>query len=213
MFPRTIHLVIFGLVLLVTPSGIAPTTYRGYIQTPWTPTSCIQGSHFLTDPCTGFMTLLKESATLDLDAFACTYDVVDGPDIGIECEVIQPSSVVPASPVCPNQFNLWLTEDAATGVNWYRVPCGTTYDVITGNLSAVTQGVSQIDLGPVSCLADNVAQTNIWYITGPTHAQVPPVGGVFFYLVRSRSAALPNETYGYSSDNRERIPLSGDCSF
>ena len=212
MLPHTIHVTIFSLVLLVTPSRIASATYPGYVETPWTPTTCLQESHFLTDPCTGFLALLNESASLDLDPFACTYGIVNGPDVGITCEVIQPSSVVPASPACPNQFSLWLTEDTPTGVSWYRVPCGTTYDVIRGNLSAVTPGVSQIDLGPVSCLADNVAQTNVWFITGPTHAAAPPVGGVFFYLVRSRSTAVP-ETYGYSTDSRERIPLSGDCSF
>ena len=54
---------------------------------------------------------------------------------------------------------------------------------------------------------------SFWLIQGPADGETPAVGEVFFYLVRSRSLALGDETYGHSSDNRERVPFSGDCSF
>ena len=207
---RTKCAVLLGFLMAAT--DVASASSNGYISLPWTPTTCIQETHFLSDPCTGGLTLLRESATLDLDPFACTSVVVDGPNIGVECVIIQPSSVAPAPPSCANQFAMWVTGDAASGIDWYRVPCATSYDAIRGTLSAVTQGASQIDLGPVTCLAEDLPQDRTFSITGPTDAEAPPVGSVYFYLVRSVSTAVP-ETYGSSSDNRERLPSSGDCSF
>ena len=204
--------VAFLLALLMAGTGSISADYRGYIEVPYTPTVCIQESHFLLDPCTGNLDLLRESATLDLDAFACKYVIVDGPDIGITCPVIQPVSVVPSSPTCPNQFGMWLTEEAATGIQWYRVPCTLDYDLIRGRISGVTPGATQIDLGPVTCLADDVPQTNLFNVTGPSDPDTPPVGATYFYVVRARGTAVP-ETYGFSSNSLERLPSSGDCSF
>jgi len=201
-----------GLTLLILTPMTGHASWRGYIERPYTPTACIQESHFLIDPCTGATTLLKESATLDLDPFVCTGVVVDGPNIGIECQVIQPSSVAPSSPTCPDKFGLWL-DDLTSQVDWYRVPCATGYDVIRGLRSAVSAGGSIVDLGPVTCLANDVPQVNVWSVTGPADGGTPAVGEVFFYLVRSRSVALGDETYGESSSQLERLPSSGDCSF
>ncbi|HEV8375239.1 MAG TPA: hypothetical protein VGR38_03275 [Candidatus Polarisedimenticolia bacterium] len=174
----------------------------------------MQESHFFTNPCTGASTLLSESSALDLDPFVCSYVELSGPDVGIECEVIQPTSAAAYSTSCPIQFDeLWLTDETANHVNWFRVTCAASYDVVRGNLSAVTPGISQIDLGPVQCLGENVPQENWWFISGPADGETPPVGQAFFYLVRPRSLALGDETYGHSSDNRERAPFSGDCSF
>jgi len=76
----------------------------------------------------------------------------------------------------------------------------------------VTPGANQIDLGPVNCLADDVPQTNVFNVTGPSDPDTPPLGVTYFYVVRARGTAVP-ETYGFSSDSRERVPFSGDCSF
>jgi hypothetical protein len=153
---------------------------------------------------------IRSSATLDLDPFVCKYVIVDGPDTGIECPVIRPDSVVLSPPTCPNQFGLWLTEDAASGIQWNRVPCTTDYDLIRGRISAVTPGATQIDLGPVTCLADDVPQT--LFPSVPSDPDTPQLGVTYFYVVRARGTTVP-ETYGFSSDSRERIPFSGDCSF
>ena len=209
MPPRTTYGLLLGLLTATTALGLVD---RGYVEVPYTPTVCIQESHFLIDPCTGHLRLLLESATLDLDPFACKYVIVDGPDIGITCPVIEPGSVVPSSPTCPNQFGMWLTEDAPSGIQWYRVPCSMNYDLIRGRISAVTPGPTQIDLGSVTCLADDVPQTNVFNVTGPSDPDSPPLGVAYFYVVRARNAAVP-ETYGFSSDSRERVPSSGDCSF
>jgi hypothetical protein len=212
VFPTSKCAVLFSL--LVSAPGIALAAYPGYIERPWTPTTCLQDSHFLTDPCTGAMTLLDESQALDLDPFVCSHVDVDGPDVGLECQVIQPTSVVASATACPIQFDeLWLTDETPNRVNWWHVTCAASYDVVRGDPSAVTPGISEIDLGPVECLAEDVPQASWWYISGPTDAASPAVGQVFFYLVRARILALGDETYGHSSDGRERVPSSGDCSF
>lgn len=76
----------FALILVFAP-GAAFAAFQGYVERPWTPTPCLQGSHFLTDPCTGAFTgglmLLNESQAMDLDPFVCTHVTVDGSDIGI----------------------------------------------------------------------------------------------------------------------------------
>jgi|GEM_PF-3615164 len=200
---------LLGLLTATTALGVVD---RGYVEVPYTPTVCLQESHFLIDPCTGYLNLLLESATLDLDPFACTPVIVNGPDIGITCPVIQPGSVVPSSPMCPNQFGLWLTEDTPSGIQWYRVPCTTNYDLIRGRIPGVTPGATQIDLGTVTCLANDVPQTNVFNVTGPSDPETPPLGVTYFYVVRARGTAVP-ETYGFSSNSLERVASSGDCSF
>src|SRR5215510_8758047 len=102
------------LGLLAISTGAASAAFRGYVSLPWTPTTCGQESHFLSDPCTGTLTILRESVMLDIDPFLCSSVVVDGPNIGIECQVIQPTSAVPSPPSCPNQFTISLTGDAIT---------------------------------------------------------------------------------------------------
>src|SRR4029453_348155 len=86
------------LLGLLTSTAALGIVDRGYVEVPYTPTVCLQESHFLIDPCTGYLNLLLESATLDLDPFACNPVVVDGPDIGITCPVIRPDSVVAFPP-------------------------------------------------------------------------------------------------------------------
>jgi len=203
----------FLSVLLSIASGTTLAGYRGYIERPWTASVCQQESHYLTDPCVGYQVFLDQSQTLNLDPYLCTYVDLSGPDVGITCDmIIQPTSVTPVA-LCLDQFSMWFLDDPAIVMGWYRVGCATSYDLIRGNLAAVTAGSSQIDLGTVTCLANDVPQPNNWLITGPSDADTPPVGVVYFYLVRARSVSLPAETYGYSSDGRERLPFSGDCSF
>ena len=90
--------VLLGL-LLATP-GAASASFRGYVERPYTPTTCLQESHFLTDPCTDSLTLLEDDRAI-LDLYLCKHVIVDGPDVGIECQVIAPASVQRVQPACP----------------------------------------------------------------------------------------------------------------
>lgn len=203
------------LVLLMTTTELAAAPYRGYLERAYGDSTCMAESHYLTDWCKGYPLFLTESQTLPLDPYLCSYVVLDGPDMGgvDGCVLlIQPASVAPASPPCTDQVQLSLTQEMGI-VRWSRAPCNATYDLIKGEISAVTPGPSQIDLGTVSCLANDVAQPlHSWDVIGPEDPEIPPVGSVYFYLVRPRGPVLP-ETYGASSDNRERVPFSGDCFF
>ena len=212
---RLVKILLFLLLSLLLPSSeLAAAPYRGYLEREYGDSTCFAESHYLTDWCTGPSIFLTESQTLPLDPYLCTYVVLDGPDLGgvDGCDLlIQPASVASASPSCPDQLGLRLTEGAGI-VKWSRAPCDATYDLIRGEISAVTPGGSQINLGTVSCLADDVAQPRRDVeVTGPADPEIPLVGSVYFYLVRPRGLALP-ETYGTSSDNQERVPFSGDCS-
>ena len=201
------------LCLLMALPGVASAAIRGYVERPWTPTTCLQGSHFLTDPCTGNISLADDTQALDLDPYLCKYVVVNGPDIGVECTVIAPSSIVESQAPCPITFgDLWLTGADPPTVNWDRVICAPGYDVVRGDVASVVVETSRINLGPVLCAADNWRQENWWFVTGPADGESPPLGQAFFYLVRAPRLPFGDSAYGYSSDGREEVPGSGDCS-
>jgi hypothetical protein len=202
----------FLVVLLVATTRTLPAAVRGYVEFPYTPTICQQESHFLTDPCTGALALADDDQGIDLDPYVCTYVVVDGPDIGVECEVIATFSVTPAQPPCPIMFSgLWLSATTPPQVNWFHVTCAVSHDVIRGGLQSLAAGTTSIDLGPVRCLADDVPQADFWYVAGPVDSDLPPSGEAFFYTARAAGLPEGDATYGRSSDGRERIPSSGDC--
>ena len=212
---RYLRRFILLVALLVTTSFSSSAAYRGYVERPWSPTTCQQETHFLTDPCTGNAQwgLTDQNGGIPMDPYVCTYVDVDGPDVGVECTVIQPMSVLAAQPPCPITFErLWLDAAAPPALAWYRVPCARAYDVIRGTLPGPTSDGSHINLGPVTCLANDSPQIDFWYVPGPVDPETPPLGRAFFYKVRF--AGLPNSdmTYGHSSDGLEEVPLSGDCA-
>lgn len=201
--------------LLVATSFPSSAGYRGYVERPWTPTTCQQETHFLTDPCTGNAQwlLTDQYGGIPMDPYLCTYVDVDGPDVGVECTVIQPMSVSAAQPPCPITFrSLWIDAATPPRLDWYRVPCAGAYDVIRGTLPGPASDGSRINLGPVTCLANDFPQIDFWYVSGPVDPESPPLGKAFFYLVRAAGLPAGDMTYGHSSDGLEEVPLSGDCS-
>ena len=195
------------LGLLLATSGAASASFRGYVEQPYTPTTCLQESHFLTDPCTDSLTLLEDDRAI-LDLYLCKHVIVDGPDVGIECQVIAPASVQRVQPACPIPFaGLWLSGESPAQVNWLRVTCAVSHDVVRGDLKSLAAG----NLGAVTCLANDVPQADFWYVAGPADAESPAPGEAFFYLARSAGLPDGDTTYGHSSDGREETPLSGDC--
>src|SRR5438034_8872660 len=111
--PPHFHRFVLLMAFLFATSGVSSAAYRGYVELPWTPSTCTQESHFLTDPCTGNpQWLLDDRGVIDMDNFLCKYVAVDGPDVGIECLVTAPTSVILAQPPCPILFTgLWITAD------------------------------------------------------------------------------------------------------
>jgi hypothetical protein len=209
------HLLRLALLpaLLIATGGLSAAAYQGYVERPWTPTFCLQESHFLTDPCTGDpQWLLDDRGAIDMDPYLCKYVAVDGPDVGVECQVIAPVSVLVSQPPCPITFTgLWISAETPPRVNWNHVTCAVSHDVIRGDLPGPTPGGSIIDLGRVTCLANDFPQADWWYVSGPADLEFPPPGTAFFYLVRAFGLPDGDTTYGHSSDGREEIPLSGGC--
>lgn len=202
-------------LLLIATASESPAAYRGYVELPWTPTTCLQGTHFLTDPCTGNpQWIVDDRGAIDMDNYLCRYVDVDGPDVGVECLVTSPTSVSLSQPPCPIPFTgLWISSGAPPRLNWYHVTCAIRHDVIRGDLPGPKSEGFYVDLGGVTCLADDIPQAAWWYITGPTDPESPPAGTAYFYLVRALGLPLGDLTYGHSSDGLEEVPSSGGCPY
>ena len=200
-------------ILLIAASSVSAAAFRGYVELPWTPTFCMQESHFLTDPCTGDpQWVLDDRGAINMDPYLCQYVAVDGPDVGIECQVIAPLSVLASQPPCPIPFQeLWISAENPPRVNWNHVTCAVSHDVIRGDLPRPTPGAPLVDLGRVTCLANDLPQATWWYVTGPADPESPPLGTAYFYLVRAFGLPDGDTTYGHSSAGQEEVPLSGDC--
>ena len=98
-----------------------------------------------------------------------------------------------------------LGQDASV-FRWGLVP-GAVYDVIRGQIKLVTQGPGSINLGPVTCIADDLPDTDT---TAFADSAVPPVGDVFFYLVRPVIGGVAGQ-YSVSTTGKPAIPASGGC--
>ena len=64
-----------------------------------------------------------------------------------------------------------------------------------------------IDLGPVTCLADNLPDTDTAAVADST---IPPLGRGYFYLVRHVIAGVAGQ-YTVSTNGKPGVPASGGC--
>jgi hypothetical protein len=96
--------------------------------------------------------------------------------------------------------------DDRTVYRWGLVP-GAVYDVIRANSSLVTQGPSTFNLGAVTCLANNLQETDLAEVPD---TDVPPFGQAFIYLVRPVIAGVPGQ-YTVSTNGKPGVPSSGGC--
>ncbi len=203
---------------LGSPSGVAlachptyaPLVFRGQVERA-TPSTCLEGTHELTDPCTGASVLLS-STQYSLDSYLCSYIAVSGPDIGVACQDIDVKALDPSPPVCTVMVrDLDILGGADAQMSWTRVPCASSYDAIRGDLAGLVSGATSIDLGQVLCLGDDLPASALALYDGPHDTENPALGQAFFYLVRVNGAPYLASPYGFSSDNREEKPSSGDC--
>ena len=93
-----------------------------------------------------------------------------------------------------------------TVMRWGFKP-GALFDAIRGNIQSIHPAGGAIDLGPVTCLANDLAETD----TANFPDTVDPASNqVFFYLVRPVDGGVPG-TYSVSTDGRIGNPSSGGC--
>jgi uncharacterized repeat protein (TIGR01451 family) len=119
------------------------------------------------------------------------------------------NTILGGDPRLTEAVNLRLSEPAAGTVLRWTAPVGAdTYDVIRGDVESLQATPTQVDLGTVTCLADNIGTVTTTTVPDP---DLPGPGRVFFYLVRPNFGTQPG-SYGFGSDaTLERLPASGDC--
>lgn len=78
---------------------------------------------------------------------------------------------------------LVVTGGANSQISWSAVPGGSsvTYDVVRGDLAALSGGASGVELGPLSCIENDSPDTS-----SPVDPTLPSPGAGYFYLVRFR---------------------------
>lgn len=99
---------------------------------------------------------------------------------------------------------LQLGGGASTALSWLAMPpLGATYDLIRGDLSALSGGAGGVSLGALTCLANDLAGTSF----GPD-TTMPAAGAGWFYLVRFR-LGLSVGDYGKGSAGGLRSGTGG----
>jgi hypothetical protein len=93
-----------------------------------------------------------------------------------------------------------------TVLRWGLVP-GAVYDVIRGNVKLITAGAGTNNLGAVTCLANDLPDTDTSAIPD---AAVPPVGEAYFYAIRQVVAGVASP-YMVSNTGKAGVPSSGGC--
>ena len=90
----------------------------------------------------------------------------------------------------------------------WGVVAGGTYDVIRGRLKLVTPGTPSNSLGPVTCVANDITDTDTANFPDTTN---PPIGDSYFYLVRATVAGVPGNYTVAVPTGKPGVPSSGGC--
>jgi hypothetical protein len=89
---------------------------------------------------------------------------------------------------------------------WGLVP-GATYDVVRAEAGSVVPGPTEIDLGPVLCIADDLPVSDT---ANQPDAADPAFGQAYTYFVRPVINGVAG-SYGTSDDGRERVTPASGC--
>jgi len=93
-----------------------------------------------------------------------------------------------------------------TVLTWSPVLDASTYDLARGELASLQVVSTAVDLGPLTCIADDQTATDT--AVSPD-AETPAAGKGFFYLFRDDA---PAGTYGVDSSGLARVPGGTDCA-
>ncbi len=93
-----------------------------------------------------------------------------------------------------------------TVYRWGIVP-GASYDAIRGETNTVTKLFTAIDLGPVTCLANDIIENDT---AAYPDTVMPAVNHAFFYVIRTKIGGSLGP-YTVATDGRVGTPSSGDC--
>lgn len=102
-----------------------------------------------------------------------------------------------------------LQETGGTVLRWSPVKDANLYDVARGDLANIRKVGETVELGPLTCIANDAPGT----ATGASpDGDVPAPGQVFFYVFRDDAPDAGGGSYGADSDGHPRVPGSGDCA-
>jgi len=100
---------------------------------------------------------------------------------------------------------LTLTQaGSTTTAAWPGMFEASSYDVIRGLISQLTQTDTQVNLGDVTCVENDSPDTL------STESGNPALETIYFYVMRTQDPYVKG-SYGLSSLNKIRVPASGDC--
>jgi hypothetical protein len=103
-------------------------------------------------------------------------------------------------------MNLRGFDAEATYFEWDPLPgAGTTYDLVRGDLGALSVTASGVDLGLLTCIEDGSQDESS--ATFPD-GEAPAPGTAFFYLVRFQDGPVVGP-WGTGSENQERAGAGG----
>ncbi len=90
----------------------------------------------------------------------------------------------------------------------WGIVAGAVYDVIRGQLRLATPGPTTNNLGPVTCLANDLVDADTANLPDTTN---PPVGDSYFYLVRATVGGVAGNYTVSVPSGRPGVPASGGC--
>jgi hypothetical protein len=90
---------------------------------------------------------------------------------------------------------------------WGIVP-GAVYDVVRAQAKSMSVGVGQNSLGPVTCLADDLPDSDTSALPDD---DTPPLGDAFVYMVRAVVGGVPTGPYTIGTNGKPGVPASGGC--
>lgn len=102
-----------------------------------------------------------------------------------------------------------VSKPSPTVVRWDADPHAFRYDVVRGEIANLAIAGSTVDLGPVTCLANDLPALDTSAYPDGTD---PAPGHVFFYVERGSEGLLVGPgSYGQGTGARERIAGAGGC--
>ena len=93
-----------------------------------------------------------------------------------------------------------------TVLSWSPVLNASTYDLARGEIANLEVVAEQVNLGPLTCIADDLTATDTAVVPD---GELPPAGQAFFYLFRDNA---PDSDYGVDSSGQTRVPGGTDCA-
>ena len=207
---------VFSFPSIDSPAGEAPTALAlsdynldGKLDVAVVNTNANDVSLLLGDGL-GHFTRVGDFGTRDLPVAIAAGDCNgDGkPDLAVADNFNDTVTVLVNTTVSGDPLSLTNFFGQTGSTYTWGAVAGATYDVIRGQLRLVVPGPSSNNLGPVTCLANDLTVTDT--ANFPDN-QNPPAGDSFFYVVRSTVGGI-NGSYTVSVPlGKPGVPSSGGC--